>query len=88
LGEAGDAEVDRLLAEDLTLQLLLTHSLDPSHQPFNLGSDILVLGHSTEQNAVKSHSHFCANRTCTKFCTNSRRPKGGSGAKESEAFLW
>jgi hypothetical protein len=28
--------------EDLTLQLLLAHSLDPSDQPFNLGSDILV----------------------------------------------
>jgi hypothetical protein len=42
LVEAGYAEVDYLLPEDLTLQLLLAHSLDPSDQSFNLSADILV----------------------------------------------
>jgi len=40
--EAGYAQVDRFLAKDLALQLLLAHALHPSDQPFNLGSNILV----------------------------------------------
>jgi len=40
--EAGYAQVDRFLAKDLALQLLLALGLHPSDQPLDLGSNILV----------------------------------------------
>jgi hypothetical protein len=40
--EARHAEVDRFLAKDLTLQLLLAHAFHPADQALDLGSDVFV----------------------------------------------